>query len=91
MGLEVLQKSSGVFINQKKYAWEVLQRFRTETSNLAHNPIVPGCKLVKDEGGVKVNRTRFKQIFGSLMYLTATRPNVMFVVGLISRYMKNPT
>ena len=79
-----------MFINQKKYTLEVLPRFGREKSNLAHNPIVLGCKLLKDEGGVKVDRTHFKQIVGSLMYLTATQPDVMFVVGLTSRYMENP-
>ncbi|KAK6144980.1 hypothetical protein DH2020_021800 [Rehmannia glutinosa] len=91
LGLEVLQKPNGIFINQKKYASEVLQRFGMEKSNFVHNPIVPGCKLVKDEGGVKVDTTYYKQIVGSPMYITATRPDLMFVVSLISRYMENPT
>jgi hypothetical protein len=91
LGLEVLQKSTGVFINQKKYASEVLQRFEMDRSNSVHNPIFPGCKLVKDEGGVKVDKTHFKQMVGSLIYLTATRSDIMFVVSLISRYMENPT
>ena len=91
LGLEVLQKSTGVFINQKKYASKVLQRFEMDRSNSVHNPIVPGCKLVKDEGGVKVDKTHFKQMVGSLIYLTATRSDMMFVVSLISRYMENPT
>lgn len=91
LGLEVLQRPNGVFIYQKKYALEVLQRFGMDKSNYVHNPIVPGCKLVKDENGVKVDKTYFKQIVGSLMYLTATRPDMMYVVSLISRYMENPT
>ena len=48
LGLEVLQRSDGVFISQKKYALEVLQRFGMDKSNSIHNPIVPGFKLVKD-------------------------------------------
>ena len=59
--------------------------------NPVHNPIVPGFKLTKDENGVKIDGTLYKQIVGSLMYLTATRPDLMFVVSLISRYMKRPT
>ena len=90
LGLEVLQRFDGVFISQKKYALEVLQRFGMDKSNSVHNPIVPGFKLVKDEGGVKVDKTYYKQIVGSLMYLTTTRPAMMFVVSLISRYMENP-
>ncbi|RVW91534.1 Retrovirus-related Pol polyprotein from transposon TNT 1-94 [Vitis vinifera] len=53
LGLEVLQKSDGIFISQKKYALEVLNIFGMDKSNSVFNPIVPGCKLVKDEGGVK--------------------------------------
>ena len=46
---------------------------------------------MKDERGVKVDKTFNKQVVGNLMYLTATRPNIMFVGSLISRYMENPT
>jgi len=62
-----------------------------DNSNSVHNPIVPGYKLMKDEDGVKVDKTYYKQVVGSLMYLTATRADMMFVVSLISRYMENPT
>jgi hypothetical protein len=91
LGIEVVQRADGIFINQKKYALEVLKRFKMDRSNPVHNPIVLGCKLSKDEDGVKVDSTFYKQVVGSLMYLTATRPDVMFVVSLISRYMANPT
>ena len=91
LGLEVLQKTDGIFISQKKYALKVLNRFGMDKSNFVFNPIVPGCKLVKDEGGVKVVKTYYKQVVGSLMYLTAIRPDLMFVVSIISRYMENPT
>jgi len=69
----------------------VLQRFGMDKSNSVHNPIVPSFRLVKDEGGVKVDKTCYKQIVGSLMYLIATRPDMMFVVSIIIRYMENPT
>lgn len=91
LGIEVLQKSNGIFISQKKHAQEVLERFRMDECNSVHNPIVPGVKLVKDEDGVKVDSTFYKQIVGSLMYLTATRPDIVLVVSLISRYMECPT
>lgn len=53
--------------------------------------IVYGYKMCKNEGGVKVNETYFKQMVGSLMYITSTRPDMMFVVSLISRFMSRPT
>jgi hypothetical protein len=50
-----------------------------EKSNSVKNPIVPDVKLMKDEEGAKVNATVYKQLVGSLMYLTATRPDLMYV------------
>jgi hypothetical protein len=47
-------------------------------------------KLFKDPEGKRVDSTNYKQIVGSLMYLTATRPDIMYAVSLISRYMENP-
>ena len=63
LGLEVLKNSKGLFISQKKYALEALQRFSMDRSNSIQNLIVPGSKLVKDENGTKVDKTHFKQIF----------------------------
>ena len=59
--------------------------------NPVKNPIIPGFKLAKDEGGVSVDATTYKQMVSSLMYLTATRPDLAFVVSLISRFMERPT
>lgn len=70
---------------------EVLKRFGMEASNLVLNPIVPGVKISKDAEGVKVDSTFFKQVLGSLIYLTTIRPDLMFVVSLISRFMGQPT
>ncbi|XP_040989961.1 secreted RxLR effector protein 161-like [Juglans microcarpa x Juglans regia] len=61
-----------------------------EKSNGVKNPIVPGIRLMKDEEGAKVNATMYKQLVGSFMYLTATRPDLMYVVSLISRFMASP-
>jgi hypothetical protein len=91
LGIEVLQKDDGIFICQRKYAHEILERFHMGQCNSVKNPIIPGFKLTRDEGGVQVDSTLYKQMVGSLMYLTATRPDLMFAVSLISRYMEHPT
>lgn len=90
LGVEVKQSVNGIFICQKRYAREVLARFGMEESNAVKNPIVSGTKLTKDENGEKVDATMFKQLVGSLMYLTVTRPDLMYGVCLISRFMTNP-
>lgn len=83
LGIEVLQGSEGIYICQRTYAMEVLRHFGLEDSNYVCNPIVPGYKMCKDERGVKVNEIYFKQMVGSLLYITSTRPYMMFVVSLI--------
>lgn len=91
LGVEVKQCADGIFICQKRYAREVLARFDMESANAVKNPIVPGTRLSKNEGGVRVDETLFKQVVGSLMYLTVTRPDLMYSVSLISRFMSSPT
>lgn len=51
LGTEVVQSSSGIFISQKKYAQEVLERFQMSNCNLVQNPIVPGSKITRDAKG----------------------------------------
>ena len=59
--------------------------------NAVKNLIVPGTKLSKDKGGVRIDETLLKQVVGSLMYLTVTRSDLMYGVSLISRFMSSPT
>ncbi|KAL8153034.1 hypothetical protein V2J09_010794 [Rumex salicifolius] len=87
----VLQFDSGIFISQQKYVLEMLKKFGMEGSNSVSNFMVLGCKIHKDVDGAKMNNTLYIQFVGSLMYVTATRPDVEYVVCLISRYMASPT
>lgn len=60
-------------------------------SNEVFSPIIPGFKANKDKDGTPMDETYFKQLVGSLMYLPAKRPDMMFVTNLVSRYMAKPT
>jgi hypothetical protein len=91
LGIEVSQQGDGIFICQKKYALEILKRFGMIESREVNSPIVSGSKLSKDADGVAVDESFYKQIIGSLMYLTSTRPDLVYSVSLISRYMARPT
>ncbi|XP_061360745.1 secreted RxLR effector protein 161-like [Gastrolobium bilobum] len=91
LGISVAQSSDGIFISQNKYVEDILDRFQMKDCNPVHTPVECGLKLHKDHGGKKVDSTFYKQIVGNLMYLTATRPDIMYSVSLISRYMENPT
>ncbi|CAL9028826.1 unnamed protein product [Prunus brigantina] len=91
LGLEVIQSTAGNFICQKKYAQDILNRFQMDDCKPFGTPAEYGLKLCKDKGGKEVDSTFYKQIIGSLMYLTYTRPDIMYAVSLVSRYMEKPT
>lgn len=55
--IKVLQSQEGIFICQKKYVQEVLERFEMDKCNQIHNPIVLGCKFIRDENGIRVDNT----------------------------------
>jgi hypothetical protein len=88
--IEVIQNDQGIFMCQEKYAKEILERFSMEKSNDVCSPIVTGTKLSKNDKSDEVDPTQFKQMVGSLMYLTATRSDLMFAVNLIARFMEHP-
>jgi hypothetical protein len=90
LGVEVTQTNDGIHISQHKYAMELLRKFEMEECNGVVNPIVPGTKLIANEGN-RVDVTKFKQLVGCLMYITTTRPDIQFVVNMISRFMSSPT
>ncbi|XP_031266668.1 uncharacterized protein LOC116125078 [Pistacia vera] len=79
LGLQVMQYVDGVFISQKKYVQEILDRFQMSNYNPVTSPTEVGLKLTKNPEGKKIDGPLYKQIVGSLMYLTATRPNIMHV------------
>lgn len=91
LGVEILQREEGIYMCQRKFTREILERFEMDLSNGVSNPIVPGTKVSKKGGGAVLDVTLYKQMIGSLMYLTVTRPDLTFAVGLASRFMENPT
>ncbi|GAU31045.1 hypothetical protein TSUD_214810 [Trifolium subterraneum] len=91
LGVEVKQADNGILVYQQKYAQDILSTFGMEICNTVCSLIVPGNKLIKDEGGKLVDATEYRQMIGSLMYLLATRPDLTFSVCLIARYMERPT
>jgi hypothetical protein len=90
LGLEVKQCSDEIFISQVKYATKVLKKFAMEDCCPADNPVEYGTKLTKKGEGDLVNPIYYKSIVGCLCYLTCTRPDILFGVSLISRYIEKP-
>ncbi|KAM1819691.1 hypothetical protein ACFX1X_001299 [Malus domestica] len=91
LGIEVKQNEEDIFISQESYTEEILKMFKMEDCKPISTPVECGVKLTKHDEGESVDPTFFKSLVGSLRYLTCTRPNILYVVGLVSRYMENPT
>jgi hypothetical protein len=91
LGVEVNQSSEGIFMHQHKYSTEILSRFGMEDCNGVGSPIVPGCRLTKNDGGKAADASEYKQMVGCLMYLLASRPDLAYSVCLVARFMDRPT
>ena len=87
LGMEVKQAEHEVFICQKKYAKEILKKFKLEDCKAVSTPMNQKEKLCKEDGAEKVDQAQFRKIVGCLMYLTATRPDILNAVSILSRFM----
>ena len=90
LGMEIYQ-DEGVFISQKLYAEKILKKFRMDGCKSVSTPLVVNEKLMKEDGGKKANETLYRSLIGNLLYLTATRPDIMFAANLLSRFMHSPS
>ncbi|GJQ93803.1 retrovirus-related pol polyprotein from transposon TNT 1-94 [Tanacetum coccineum] len=91
LGLQVSQNPRGIFINQSKFALEILKKFRMDSCDPVDTPMVDRLKLDEDPLGIPVDQTRFRSMVGSLMYLTASRPDLVFAICMCARYQASPT
>nr|GEZ28870.1 hypothetical protein [Tanacetum cinerariifolium] len=78
LGLQLKQKKDGIFINQDKYVAEILRKFRLSEGKSTSTPIDAEKPLLKDSDGEDVDVHTYRSMIGSLMYLTSSRPDIMF-------------
>jgi hypothetical protein len=90
LGLQITQRSEGIFLSQEKYLREILKRFQMEDSTPVSTPMVTGCKLSKDDDSPDVDQSSYRSMIGSLLYITTSRPDIMHVVGMVGRYQSAP-
>ncbi|RVW84652.1 Copia protein [Vitis vinifera] len=84
LGMEVQQKQNEIFICQQKYAKEILKKFKMGECNPSATPMNQNEKFCKEDGAAKADERLYRTIIGCLMYLTATKPDIMNVVSLLS-------
>ena len=90
LGIEVTQERGKILLSQKSYALRILEQSGMSECNPAHTPLESQCKFGK-ESHPRVNPTTYRSLMGSLRYLTHKRPDLMYFVGYLSRYMENLT
>ncbi|GJT10188.1 putative ribonuclease H-like domain-containing protein [Tanacetum coccineum] len=86
LGLQVQQKEDGIFISQDKYVAEILKKFNYTDVKSTLNPVDLGKPLVKDGDADDVDVHLYRSMIGSLMCLTSSRPDIMFVVRACVRF-----
>ncbi|GJX76355.1 putative ribonuclease H-like domain-containing protein, partial [Tanacetum coccineum] len=89
LGLQVKQKEDGIFISQDKYMTEILKKFSFSDVKTTSTPMETQKPLLKDVDGEEVNVHLYRSMIGSLMYLTSSRPDIMFTVCACVRYQVN--
>ncbi|GJT55014.1 retrovirus-related pol polyprotein from transposon TNT 1-94 [Tanacetum coccineum] len=91
LGLQISQSPRGIFINQSKYASEIIKKYGMLTSDSVDTPVVEKSKLDEDLQGKPVDATLYRGMIGSLMYLTSSRPDLIYAVCLCAWYQAKPT
>ncbi|GJS41571.1 retrovirus-related pol polyprotein from transposon TNT 1-94 [Tanacetum coccineum] len=90
LGLQIKQMEDGIFFNQSKYIKEMLKKFGLEDFKPMKTPMSSDTKLMKDEECESVDSTKYLGMIGSLLYLTASRLDIMFSVCLCARFQEAP-
>ncbi|XP_070013812.1 uncharacterized mitochondrial protein AtMg00810-like [Nicotiana sylvestris] len=90
LGLQIKQSPNGTMIHQQKYAKELIKKFKMDESKEIDTPIATATKLDIDEPGSSIDQKLCRGVIGSLLHLTANRPDIVFSVGLCARFQVNP-
>jgi hypothetical protein len=90
LGVEVWQSPEKIFLNQGKYAVEIMKRFDMLECKSMNTHMETKLKLMVDTSSELADATLYRQIIGSLMYLTNIRPYICFAVNTLSQYLVEP-
>ncbi|GKA36867.1 retrovirus-related pol polyprotein from transposon TNT 1-94 [Tanacetum coccineum] len=90
LGLQIKQMKDEIFFNQSKYVKEMLKKFGLEDSKPTKTPMSTEIKRTKDDEADFIDSSKSQGMIGSLLYLTANRPDIMFSVCLCARFQENP-
>ncbi|KAK2427482.1 putative mitochondrial protein [Trifolium repens] len=90
LGIQINQTKKGTFIHQSKYIKDLLKKFNLEDCKPMNTPMHPTSSLSKEESEGKVDQKLYRGMIGSLLYLTASRPDILFSICLCARFQSDP-
>nr|GEZ59521.1 retrovirus-related Pol polyprotein from transposon TNT 1-94 [Tanacetum cinerariifolium] len=91
LGLQISQSHRGIFINQSKYALESLKKYGFESCDPMDTPMVEKSKLDEDKERKAIDPSHYRGMIETLLYLTASRPDLQFATCMCARYQARPT
>ena len=90
LGLQIKQHKDGIFICQEKYIKDLLKKYHMNEAKIMSTPLHPPSSLDEDENGKAFPEKEYRGMIGSLLYLTASRPDIVFAVELCARFQTAP-
>nr|GEX06601.1 uncharacterized mitochondrial protein AtMg00810-like [Tanacetum cinerariifolium] len=87
LGLQISKNPRGIFVNQSKYALESLKKYGFESCEPVDTPMVEKSKLDEDKKGKAVDPSRYRGMIGTILYLTASRPDLQFAICMCARIL----
>jgi hypothetical protein len=90
LGIQVKQMKQGTFVHQAKYTKDLMKKFSMAELKPVSTPMSFAASLGPDEDGDVVDQREYRRMIDSLLYLTATRSDIQFVVGLCARFQASP-
>jgi hypothetical protein len=90
LGIQVKQTKEGTFVHQAKYMKDLIKKFAMADAKPVSTPMSMMIILDPDEDGEAVDQREYRSMIGSLLYLTATRPDIQFIVCLCACFQASP-
>ena len=90
LSLELSSSVDGYYLTQAKYTSDMISRASITNSKIVDTPIEYNCRLNSHDGESLSDATLYRQLVGSLIYLTITRPNISYAVHVVSQFMATP-
>ncbi|KAL9264408.1 Retrovirus-related Pol polyprotein from transposon RE1-like protein [Drosera capensis] len=90
LGIEVSHSKMGIFLSQRKYILDLLTEVGMLDCKPADTPMIQNLKLCVDGNQIPTNKERYKRLVGKLIYLSYTRPDIAYAVGIINQFMHDP-